>query len=214
LDLILTSFFNTRPKGGFLLLTSWVLAKAKRGKMKKVAIFGNAGGGKSTLAKQLSKATGLPLYSVDKIKYHAGGEEVPHDEYLSIHSNLLSQEKWIIDGFGCDSSAWERFSDADTLIHVDLPLPTHAMWVTKRLLKGLFANPEGWPEDSPIFKSTLNSYRALWPWHNTLTPAYRRLIFESINLKTIYHLKSPLEIRVFLNDISSSISLCLTKQEK
>jgi adenylate kinase family enzyme len=114
-----TSFFNTRPRGGFLLSTSWDLAKekeAKGGKMKKVAIFGNAGGIRSTLAKQLSNATSLLLYFVDKIKHHAGGEEVPHDEYLSIHSNLLSQEKWIIDGFGCDSSVWERFSDADTLL--------------------------------------------------------------------------------------------------
>jgi hypothetical protein len=109
------------------------------------------------LAKQLSKATSLPLYSVDKINYHAGGEEVPHDEYLSCRS----------------------------LIHVDLPLPTHAMRVTKRLLKGLFVNPEGWPENSPIFKSTLNSYRVLWPCHNTLTPAYRPLVLESINLKRI-----------------------------
>jgi adenylate kinase family enzyme len=197
------SFFNTRPRGGFLLSSSWALAKAKGGKMKKVAIFGNAGGGKSTLAKQLSEATSLPLYTVDKIKYQAGGEEVPHDEYLSIHSNLLGQEKWIIDGFGCDSSAWERFSHADTLIHIDLPLPTHAMWVTKRLLKGLFVNPEGWPEKSPIFKSTLSSYRVLWPCHRMLTPAYRRLISESMNLKKVYHLKSPLEIEYFLNDIRS-----------
>jgi hypothetical protein len=64
-------------------------------------------------------------------------------------------------------------------------------------------NPEGWPENSPILKSTLNSYRVLWPCHKTLTPAYRRLVFESIDLKTIYHLKSPLEIGGFLNDISS-----------
>jgi adenylate kinase family enzyme len=137
------------------------------------------------------------------IKYHAGGEEVPHDEYLSIHSDLLGQEKWIIDGFGCDSSTWERFSHADTLIHVDLPLPTHAMWVTKRLLKGLFVNPEGWPENTPIFKSTLNSYRVLWPCHRKLTPAYRRLVSESMKLKKVYHLKSSLEIGFFLNDISS-----------
>jgi adenylate kinase family enzyme len=39
--------------------------------MKKVAIFGNAGGGKSTLAKQLSETTSLPLYSVDKVNYPA-----------------------------------------------------------------------------------------------------------------------------------------------
>jgi len=30
--------------------------------MQKVAVFGNAGGGKSTLSRKLSELTGLPLY--------------------------------------------------------------------------------------------------------------------------------------------------------
>ncbi len=73
--------------------------------MKTVAIFRNTGGGKSTLARQLSEATGLPLYSLDKIKYTPGGEEVAHAEYLEQHAKLLQQDQWIIDGFGCVPSA-------------------------------------------------------------------------------------------------------------
>jgi len=185
------------------LSASWALAKAIGGNMKKVAIFGNAGGGKSTLAKQLAEATSLPLYSLDKIKYKAGGGEVPHTEYLNIHSGLLSQEEWIIDGFGCVASAWERFSAADTLIFIDLPLLTHGTWVTKRFLKGLFVDPEGWPDNSPILKGTLNSYRVLWLCHRRLTPAYRQLVTNSMKSKKVHHLRSPRAIREFLNDIRS-----------
>ncbi len=166
--------------------------------MKKIAVFGNTGGGKSTLAKQLAEATGLPLYPLDKIKYQPGGEEVPHAEYLSLHANLLSRDEWIIDGFGCVPSAWERFNLADTLIYVDLPLVTHGLWVTKRLLKGLFVNPEGWPEGSPILRGTLNSYRVLWLCHTRLTPRYRKLVAESAESKTVFHLQSPRAIKQFL----------------
>jgi adenylate kinase family enzyme len=169
--------------------------------MKKVAIFGNAGGGKSTLASQLAEATNLPLYSVDKMKFRSGGEEIPHEEYLNIHSGLLNQEGWIIDGFGCDSSAWERFTVADTLIYIDLPLLMHGMWVTKRLLKGLFVNPEGWPDNSPILKSSLSSYRVLWPCHIKLTPRYRQLVADSIDSKQVFHLRSLTEIKGFIRDI-------------
>ena len=41
--------------------------------MKRVAVFGNAGGGKSTLAKRLAKMTGLPLHPLDLIQYKPGG---------------------------------------------------------------------------------------------------------------------------------------------
>ena len=125
--------------------------------MKKVAVFGNAGGGKSTLAKRLAELTRLPLYPLDMIQYRAGGGEVPRDDYLRAHALLLARDEWVIDGFGCVKSAWERFAAADTLVYVDLPLLTHARWVTKRLIKGLLATPEGWPEGSTMVSSTLSS---------------------------------------------------------
>ena len=59
------------------------------------------------------------------------------------------------------ASAWERFSAADTLIYVDLPLLTHYRWVT--LIKGLFASPKGWPENSPLWSSTLSTGVLDWP---------------------------------------------------
>jgi adenylate kinase family enzyme len=93
--------------------------------MKKVAVFGNAGAGKSTLAKRLAAITRLPLYPLDQIQFKPGGGEVPHEEYLKAHEDLLRKDQWIIDGFGSVASAWERFSKADTLVYIDLPLLTH-----------------------------------------------------------------------------------------
>ena len=112
-------------------------------------------GGKSTLARRFAEVTGLSLYPVDTIKFPGGGSDVPPGEKLKIHADLLNRDQWIIDGFGCVASAWERFSAADTLVYIDLPLLAHFRWVTKRLVKGLFLDPEGWPENSPIWSSTL-----------------------------------------------------------
>jgi adenylate kinase family enzyme len=64
--------------------------------MKKVAIFGNTGGGKSTLANRLAELTRLPLYPIDLIQFKASGGRVPHDEYLKAHADLLRRDKWII----------------------------------------------------------------------------------------------------------------------
>ena len=168
--------------------------------MKRVAVFGNAGGGKSTLARRLAELTRLPLYTIDMMQFRAGGDLVPPEEYLKAHAELLCQDEWIIDGFGEIAPAWERFAKADTLVHVDLPLIMHGWRVTKRLVKGLFADPSGWPENSPLWSSTMSSYRVLWPCHRRLTPRYRQLVAEE-TAKRVHHLKSPAEVTAFLKAI-------------
>ena len=170
--------------------------------MKKVAVFGNAGGGKSTLARRLAELTGLPLYPLDTIQYRAGGGEVPRQEYLEAHADLMRRDAWIIDGYGCAASAWERFSHADTLVYIDLPLATHHWWVAKRLVKGLFVTPEGWPENSPMWRSTMSSYRVLWLCHRRLTPRYRRLVADMAASKRVHHLTSPAAMRAFLDAVA------------
>ena len=173
--------------------------------MKRVAIFGNAGGGKSTIARRLAELTGLPLYVVDMMQFRSSGMQVPRHEFLQAHADLLRRDGWIIDGFGGAAVAWERFAAADTLIYVDLPLLTHYIWVTKRLIKGLFANPKGWPEDSPLWSSTLNSYRVIPLCHRDLTPKYRALVVEAAASKRVHHLRSSAQIRSFLKSMRKEV---------
>lgn len=169
--------------------------------MRKVAVFGNAGGGKSTLAAALAKITGLPLHVIDKVKWRTGGVAIPHDEYLKLHAGLIEQDRWIIDGFGCVASTWQRFAAADTLVYVDLSLSTHHWWVTKRFIKNLFKDPEGWPENSPLWSSTLSSYRVLRLCHRGLTPKYRQLVADAKASKRVHHLESPAEMKAFLHAV-------------
>jgi len=178
--------------------------------MRKVAVFGNAGGGKSTLARRLAAVTGLPLYPIDIIKYPEGdylaGDAATHDEYVKIHADLLNRDQWIIDGFDSVALAWERFAAADTLVYVDLPLLTHGRWVTKRLVKGLFRNPQGWPENSPLWSSTLSGYRVVGRCHRYLTPKYRQLVAEASSSKRVHHLKSPREMAAFLQAVKKEVA--------
>lgn len=178
-----------------------VVGRLAKHNVKKVAVFGNAGGGKSTLAKRLAELTHIPLYPLDMIQYRVGGAQVPHIEYLKAHAELLQRDSWIIDGFGCVKSAWERFACADTLVYIDLPLFTHFRWVTKRLLEGLFVTPEGWPEGSPMISSTINSYRVLWLCQRRLTPKYRELVLSAREHKCVHHLRSAVEMRAFLSGV-------------
>jgi hypothetical protein len=142
--------------------------------------------------------TGLPLYPLDVIQYKPGGGKIPHEDYLKAHADLISRDAWIIDGFGSEATAWQRFAAADTLIYLDLPLATHYWWVTKRLLKAPFAAPEGWPQNSPMWESTLGGWRVVGLCHRHMTPKYRQLVEDAAPSKRVHHLRSASEIRSFL----------------
>lgn len=171
--------------------------------MKRVAVFGNAGGGKSTLARHVARVTGLPLHVIDIIQFPRGGRggKISQDDYATLHADLLRRDEWVIDGFESAALAWERFAAADTLIYIDLSLHRHYWWVTKRLIKGLFANPPGWPKDSPLWESSMEAYKVVWLCHRKLTPRYRKLVTETAATKRVHHLKSPAKIRAFLDAI-------------
>lgn len=171
--------------------------------MNKVAVFGNAGGGKSTLSKQLAVITGLLWIPLDSIKYQTGGSEISPIEFKAAHDALLNQERWIIDGFGSMTTLWERLEAADTLVYLDLPVWQHYWWVTKRFLQGVWVPPAGWPERSPLLKGTLNSYATVRLCHAKLTPKYRDYVERERAKKQVYHLRSRQDIAQFYKTIAA-----------
>jgi adenylate kinase family enzyme len=181
--------------------------------MRKVAVFGNAGGGKSALSRRLAEISGLPLYVLDIIQFRDGrywpdekdGGKASPEAYLKLHNEILSRDRWIIDGYDSVESAWERFAVADTLVYVDLPIRAHYWGVTRRLVAGMFGNPKGWPENSPVWESSLDSYRVVGLCHRHLTPKYREMVAEAATSKRVHHLASRAAIRAFLQAVASEL---------
>ena len=181
--------------------------------MKKVAVFGNAGGGKSTLSQRLADITGLPMFALDLLKYQPGGGEVPYEEYKVAHDQLLQQDQWIMDGYGSLDTVWERLEVADTLVYVDMPVLRHYWWVTKRFVKGFVVPPANWPENSPLFKGTLNSYYTVWLCHQKLTPKYREYVKQAKGRKRVYHLQSPKQVQAFYQTIEQELAQYRVRQQ-
>ncbi len=174
--------------------------------MNRIAVFGNAGGGKSTLSKRLAEITGLPLVALDLLQYKPGGDEVPYEEYKADHDLLLQKERWLVDGFGSLDTVWERLEIADTLVYLDMPLLRHYWWVTKRFFKGFFVPPANWPENSPLLKGTLNSYTTVWLCHKKLTPKYRAYVKKARETKRVYHLRSPKAVEAFYQAVAMELN--------
>jgi hypothetical protein len=58
----------------------------------------------------------------------------------------------------------------------------------KRWAMGLFQNPKGWPENSPVWESTFDSCQVVWRCHRHLTPKYRQFVADAAASKRVHHL--------------------------
>jgi len=164
------------------------------GSMKKVAVFGKPGSGKSTMSKRLAAVTGIPLHSLDSIVYEKNGDLVDRQTYDSAHENILSSDSWIIEGFGPKASFNQRLEVADTLVYIDLPYLVSYWLVTKRLLKGLFVKPEGWPEGSSVLKGSLESYKTLRLCPQFWNDDFRQKLEQYSANKSLYVIRSLSEL--------------------
>ncbi|WP_423841026.1 adenylate kinase [Vibrio mytili] len=165
--------------------------------MKKVAVFGKPGSGKSTVSKALASTMGLPLHQLDSIVYKPNGELVDREEFDFAHNEIIRSDAWIIDGFGPISSFYERLAAADTLVYIDLPYSVSYWFVTKRFLKGLFIKPEGWPDGSSVFKGTLNSYKTLKLCPRFWNDDFTSQLIEYSSSKNVYIIKTVSELNGF-----------------
>ncbi len=168
--------------------------------MKKVAVFGKPGSGKSTLSKQLAAQLDIPLHPLDSIVYHPNGDFVERDIYNQAHERILSSERWIIDGLGPIGSFYQRLDVADTLIYIDLPYEVSYWLVTKRLLKGILVKPEGWPEGSSLVKGTLNSYKTLKQCPLFWNDAFMQKLEGLSAGKSLYVIRSMTELDGFVEE--------------
>lgn len=168
--------------------------------MKKIAVFGKPGSGKSTLSKNMSSTTGIQLHQLDSIAYKKNGDLVDRKTYDKEHGNIISSDSWIIDGLGPIGSFHERLAVADTLVYIDLPYVVSYWLVTKRLLKGVVAKPEGWPDGSSVLKGTLESYKMLKLSPKFWNDDFLQKLEEVSTNKSLYVIRSIAELNCFIDE--------------
>ena len=66
--------------------------------MNKALVIGRSGAGKSTFARELARITGLPLIHLDRLFWREGWAATDPAKWRSITAQLLTQDRWIIDG--------------------------------------------------------------------------------------------------------------------
>ena len=66
--------------------------------MRRVLVLGSSGSGKSTFARRLSQATGIPMVSIDAIYWQPGWRPSAPDFFETAMTLAANQSSWIMDG--------------------------------------------------------------------------------------------------------------------
>ena len=95
-------------------------------------VIGNAGGGKSTLARRLAARRTLPWVELDRLLWREGWRAVPTAEAGASIDAALAGETWVADGLGHPDALGARLGRATHAVLVDLPPWRHFALAARR----------------------------------------------------------------------------------
>ena len=175
----------------------------------RIAIIGNAGGGKSTLARKLGAILDLPVIHVDSIQYQSGWRRTPDEECDMKLAAIAGKSRWIIDGFGNDKIIESRVKIADTVLFVDFPIWRHYWWALKRQLASRKGQRKELPGNCEEFtiEYTKKLIKVMWLVHREYTPWFRSLVDTKRKTGNAIVLGSPNEIAGFISDVAGEPQL-------
>lgn len=165
--------------------------------MKRVAVLGSGGAGKSVFARKLGAATGLPVVYLDPLVWKPGWELAPVEEVRDVIRKAARADAWVIEGDFLGSEPTGRFERADTVVFLDLPRRTCLRRIVWRRLRDARRSRADLPAGC---REGLDRAFVRWVWRFPVDsrPAVLELLRRLPAHVAVHQLRSPREVRAFL----------------
>ncbi|WP_079479858.1 DNA topology modulation protein [Halobacillus salinus] len=164
--------------------------------MRRIAIVGSGGSGKSTFARKLSNQINIDLYHLDSLLWLPGWVPVTKEQQVAIQQRIVKEDTWIVDG-NYNSTLDIRLNEADTIIFLDIS----RFVCLYRILKRYVVNHNRDREDMAGGCPEQLSWQFLkWIFHypkNKRPHLLKKLQVHSLN-KEVIILKSRRDVERFL----------------
>ena len=172
--------------------------------MSRIVVIGNAGGGKSTLARAMAAAKQIPYFELDRMLWLPGWREASIGSYNAEHARIIALHAWVIDGVGRLDSIADRLRRATDMFLIDMPLWMHFWLAAERQIKwsnGPIDYPPGEIAEMP---PTEGLFRTMWDVDRLWMPEVRNLCAEAERSgKGVYRIASVSELNAFAERFAS-----------
>ena len=167
-------------------------------KVRRVAVIGPAGAGKSSLSEKLGELLGLRVLHLDALFWRPGWVRTPEAEWDTIQRRELAGEAWIVDA-QYDDMLPDWFDAADTIVFVDAS-PLQCLWRVSR--RRLDAHPgTGVPAGSqpaPVHRALAKFLRGQWQYRRRVRPELLADLARRGNEQRVVVLRTGGDVRDFL----------------
>jgi adenylate kinase family enzyme len=166
--------------------------------VRRVALLGSGGVGKSTFADELGLRTGIPVIHLDQHYWKPNWVPTPREEWVDLQVRLLSGESWIADGhYGGTLDV--RLSRADTVIILTLSRWRCTLRALRRSLqyRGRAIQATGCPE-----RIDLTFLRWVWRFPIDARPQLDDAIARYRERLSVTELASKSAMRTFLDGLA------------
>ena len=160
----------------------------------RIALVGNAAGGKSTLARAFCDQHGHALLEIDHVQWLPGWQIAPEEAVAAAEADFSSQHaRWVIDGWGPWPMIERRFRAADLVVHVDLPIWMHFWHAAERQLQLQRGTAPTSPPGCDLLDVTEQLFATMWRVHTDFRPRVSALL-DDLPVARVARIENPAEL--------------------
>jgi adenylate kinase family enzyme len=167
--------------------------------MRRVAVVGCSGAGKTTLARSLSARLGVPHVELDALFHLPGWSERPAEEFRVAVAAALAGDGWVVDGNYTSRLGDVTLGAADTVVWLDFSRPVVMSRIVTRSVRRVVTREELWNGNRETWSNLVSRdpKRSIIAWAWTQHGPYRRQ-YEAGSDPSWVRLRTPVDARRWL----------------
>jgi adenylate kinase family enzyme len=170
--------------------------------MKRIAVTGPVGAGKSRLAHELGDALSIPVFHLDARFWKPGWVPTPRDEFEATQRRELAADAWIVDA-QFDDMLPDWVQEADTVVFLDTSLLRSLWQLGRRRLnrRTSVGTPRG--EPGALHRALLKFVRNQWHYRRTVRRELLAELARRRNGRQVVVVRRPSDAAALLRTMDS-----------
>lgn len=175
----------------------------------RVVVVGATSSGKTTTAARLSAILGAPHVELDALMWQPNWQKTEKEVFLQRVRQALDRPAWVVDGNYSEARPI-TWGQADTLVWLDYPLPVILWRLATRTLRRVITREMLWGSNYETVRGAFfdkdSLFLYVFPSRKKHRTVYPRLLREEYAHLQVIHLRSPREMKAWLDGLSKRIT--------